>query len=275
MGASVAVTAIAVDASVFEPNSPKLVEITLPIKRLPAAWDGLRIAQLSDFHYDEDFSVIPLRKAVDVINSLKPDLIVLTGDFVTSPFFVSRRKRAGGLIDPCAQLLTKLKAILGLYACLGNHDASTDPHRIFDSLQNHQITVLKNRSIPLEKDGKRLWIAGVDDVIGGSPDMDVTLQKIPADETVVLLAHEPDYATHVSKYPVDLQLSGHSHGGQVRIPLIGAPILPELGVKYSKGLYQVGKLALYTNVGIGTVNLPVRFDCPPEITLITLKSVSS
>jgi len=274
MGASVAITAIAVDASVFEPNSPKLVEITLPIKRLPEAWDGLRIAQLSDFHYDEDFSVIPLRKAVDVINSLKPDLIVLTGDFVSAPFFASSRKKAAGLIDPCAQLLTKLKARLGLYACLGNHDVGTDPGRIFNTLQSHNIKALRNCSIPLEKDGKRLWIAGVDDVIGGSPDMDITLQKVPADEAVVLMAHEPDYATHVSKYSVDLQLSGHSHGGQVRIPLIGAPILPELAVKYPKGLYQVGNLTLYTNVGIGTVNLPVRFDCPPEITLITLKTSS-
>src|ERR1043165_6450589 len=171
MCASAAITAIAVDAAVFEPNSPKLVELTLSIKRLPAAWDGLRIAQLSDFHYDEDFSVIPLRKAVDVINTLNPDIIMLTGDFVSAPFFVSRRKKAAGLIDPCAQLLTKLKSKLGLYACLGNHDAATDPDRIFNTLQNHHITVLKNRSIPFEKDGKRVWIAGVDDVIGGSPDM--------------------------------------------------------------------------------------------------------
>ena len=284
LSASVALTAIAVDSSVLEPNSPKLVELTLPIKRLPAAWDGFRIAQLSDFHYDEDFSVVPLRKAVEVINTVKPDLIVLTGDFVTAPLFVSRRKKAdefvsrrnkaADLIDPCAQLLTKLKARLGLYACLGNHDASTDADRIFNTLQSHNITVLRNHSVPFEKEGKRLWLAGVDDVINGSPDLDITLQKIPTDEAVVLLAHEPDYATHVAKYSVDLQLSGHSHGGQVRIPFIGAPILPELGVKYSKGLYQVGKLALYTNVGIGTVNLPVRFDCPPEITLITLKSNS-
>src|SRR5262249_26924844 len=161
MGASVAITAVAVDAAVFEPNTPKLVELTLPIKRLPTAWDGLRIAQLSDFHYDENFSVIPLRKAVEVINPLKPDIIVLTGDFVSAPFFVAGRKKAAALIDPCAQLLTKLKAKLGLYACMGNHDAATDPDRIFNTLQSHNITVLKNRSMPLEKDGKRLWVAGV------------------------------------------------------------------------------------------------------------------
>ncbi len=270
-----AVTAIVADAAILEPNNPKLVQLTLPLKRLPAAWDGLRIAQLSDFHYDDDFSVVPLRKAVDVINRLQPDIIFLTGDFVSASFFVSHRKKAADVIDPCAQLLSKLKARLGLFACLGNHDAATDPSRIFNTLQSHNIKVLRNDSMPLEKDGKRLWLAGIDDVIEGKADLDLTLHKAPKDEAMILMAHEPDFATHVMKYPVDLQLSGHSHGGQVRIPFIGPPVLPELGVKYPKGLYQLGNLTLYTNVGIGTVDLPIRFDCPPEITLLTLKCSSS
>ena len=263
------------DAAVLEPNDPLLVQLTLPIKRLPAAWDGLRIAQLSDFHYDADFSVVPLRKAIETLNRLQPDLILLTGDFVTVPMFSSKRKKAADVIEPCTQLLAQLKAKIGVFACLGNHDAMTDPNRIVDVLQGHNIKVLRNRSEPLEKDGTRLWLAGVDDVIEESADLDITLQEVPADEPVVLMAHEPDFATHVAKYPVDLQLSGHSHGGQVRIPLIGAPVLPEMGVKFPKGLYQVGGLTLYTNVGIGTVRLPVRFHCPPEITLLTLKSSSS
>ncbi len=270
-----AITAVAVDAAILEPNHPRLVELTLPIRRLPAAWDGLRIAQLSDFHYDPDFSVVPLRKAVETLNHLQPDLILLTGDFVTAPFFISRKKKAANVIEPCSQLLAQLKARLGLFACLGNHDGATDPNRIVNVLRSHNIKVLRNQSMPLEKEGKRLWLAGIDDVIEGAADLDITLQKVPKDEAVVLMAHEPDFATHVAKYPVDLQLSGHSHGGQVRIPYIGAPVLPELGVKFPKGLYRIGNLTLYTNVGIGTVDLPVRFDCPPEITLITLKSSSS
>lgn len=270
-----AVTAIAADASLLEPNDPQLVQLTLPIKRLPAAWDGLRIAQLSDFHYDDYFSAVPLRKAVETLNRLQPDIILLTGDFVTVPAFSPERKKAADVIEPCTQLLAQLKAKLGVYACLGNHDAATDPDRIVRVLESHNIKVLRNHSISLEKDEKRLWLAGVDDVIEATADLDLTLQKIPADEPVVLMAHEPDFATRVAKYPVDLQLSGHSHGGQVRIPFIGAPVLPELGVKFPKGLYQVGKLTLYTNVGIGTVRLPVRFACPPEITVLTLKSSSS
>ncbi len=274
LSASVAVTAVAVDSVVLEPNDPHLVQLSIPINRLSAAWDGLRIAQLSDFHYDADFSEVPLRKAIEILNRLYPDLIVLTGDFVTAPTFSANKKRAAEAIDPCAQLLAQLKAKLGLFACLGNHDAATDPKRIIDVLQGHNIKTLRNSAEPLEKDGKRLWLAGIDDVIEGSADLDVTLQSVPAGEPVVLMAHEPDFATHVAKYPVDLQLSGHSHGGQVRIPFIGAPVLPELGMKFPKGLYQVGGLTLYTNVGIGTVRLPIRFNCPPEITLLTLKSSS-
>ena len=272
LGASVAVTAVAVDAAVLEPNDPKLVELTLPIKRLPAVWDGVRIAQLSDFHYDDTFSVVPLRKAITLINRLQPDLILLTGDFVTVPSFSGNRKRAANAIDPCAELLAEMKAKLGTFACLGNHDAATDPVRIISVLQARQIKTLRNSAEPLEKDGRRLWLAGIDDVIEGSADLDATLQKIPSDEAVVLMAHEPDFATHVAKYPIDLQLSGHSHGGQVRIPFLGAPVLPELAVKFPKGLYHMGGLTLYTNVGIGTVRVPVRFDCPPEITLFTLRA---
>ena len=275
LGASVAATAVAVDSLVLEPNDPKLVELTLPMKRLPAAWDGVRIAQLSDFHYDDTFSAVPLRKAVAVINRLQPDLVLLTGDFVTVPAFVSDKRPGARAIDPCAELLAELKSKLGSFACLGNHDVATDPARVVGVLQGRKIQLLRNAAEPLERNGKRLWLAGVDDVLEGSADLDVTLQKIPSDEPVVLMAHEPDFATHVAKHSVDLQLSGHSHGGQVRIPFFGAPVLPQLAQKFPKGLYHIGGLTLYTNVGIGTVVLPVRFDCPPEIALFTLKAVNS
>ncbi len=275
LSASFAATSIAVDSALLEPNDPHLIELALPIKRLPVAWDGLRIAQLSDFHYDDDFSVVPLRKAVAVVDRLYPDLVLLTGDFVTAPAFSTNKKKAAAVVEPCAQLLAQLKAKIGIFACLGNHDASTDPNRIVSVLQAHGIKTLRNQADPLEKDGKRLWLAGTDDVLEGSADMDITLKKVPASEPILLMAHEPDFATHVARYPVDLQLSGHSHGGQVRVPFMGAPVLPKLGMKYPKGLYRVGGLTLYTNAGIGTVRLPIRFCCPPEITLLTLRSSSS
>ena len=118
---------------------------------------------------------------------------------------------------------------LGILAVLGNHDVDTGAAHIIDVLHSHAIPVLRNRSVSLVREGKRLWLAGVDDVLQGTPDLEQALEGIPPAEPVVLLAHEPDWADDVARYPVDLQLSGHSHGGQICLPLIGAPYLPELG----------------------------------------------
>ncbi len=260
------------DGTIFEANRPQLVSIEVFLARLAEAWDGFRIAQLSDFHYDEYFSVIPIRKAVDIINGLHPDLVVLTGDFVTFPIGKSRHAsaRRPKAIEPCAQLLAKLHANSEILAVLGNHDLGAD--HVMAVLQSHGISVLRNRSVPLEREGKRLWLCGVDDVLIGKPDLRLALKGIGPDEPVILLAHEPDWADYVSRYPVDLQLSGHSHGGQIRLPLIGPPFLPLLARKYPWGLRQIGSLALYTNAGIGTIDIPMRLNCPPEVTLITLRS---
>jgi len=123
----------------------------------------------------------------------------------------------------------------------------------------------------IEVNGARFWLAGVNDVLGGTANLGTTLQGIAGGDATVLLAHEPDYADRVATFPVDLQLSGHSHGGQIRIPLLLNLYLPELGRKYVWGLYKIGGLTLYTNAGLGTVNLPIRLNCPPEITLLTLR----
>jgi predicted MPP superfamily phosphohydrolase len=276
-GAALGTLAVAGDGTFFEADWPQLVSIELRLPRLPDSWDGVRIAQMSDFHYDDYFSVVPLRRAIDIVNGLQPDLVVLTGDFVTSRGMRSRVtsvrevKAATKAIEPCAQLLAQMHAGSGILAVLGNHDVDCDSAHIVEVLQAHNIPVLRNRSVPFERDGKRLWISGVDDVLVGKPKLELTLKGIPLDEPVVLLAHEPDWADHVAKYPVDLQLSGHSHGGQIRIPFLGPPFLPPLARKYPWGLRQIGRLALYTNVGIGTIEIPMRLGCPPEVTLITLR----
>lgn len=266
--------AMAAESAIVEPNHPKLVRIEVPLARLPEAWDGIRIAQVSDFHYDEHFSVVPIRKAIDMVNGLDADLVVLTGDFVTVPLFkkyLGGSKRAARFIEPCASLLAQVHARRGVLAILGNHDAVSDPHRITEALQAKGITVLRNRAIPFEEGEQRLWLAGLDDVLERQSDLELTLRPVPRTEPVVLLAHEPDVANAVSHYPVDLQLSGHSHGGQVRFPVVGPPYLPPLGRKYPRGLHRIRGLTLYTNIGIGTIRLPVRFWCPPEVTLITLR----
>ena len=229
------------------------------------------IALLSDFHYDPYFSVHPLHAAIPMVNDLHPHLIVFTGDFVSVPDF-GDEKKAAFAAEPCARLLRQMTAPLGLWAVLGNHDDNTDPQYVTRALEAESIRVLANRSVPIEPGGGRFWLAGVNDVIGATADLTATLRTVPRDEAVVLLAHEPDFADEACRFPIDLQLSGHSHGGQVRLPFLPPLYLPEMARKYMWGTYQVGPLPLYTNAGLGTVTVPVRLNCPPEITLLTLHS---
>jgi uncharacterized protein len=259
-----------------ESKYPQVTRLEIPLARLPRAFDGFTIVQLSDFHYEHRFSATPIRKAVEIVNGLHPDLIVLTGDFVTVPVVVEGNvRRFAEAAEPCARILQDLKAPMGRFAILGNHDAGSDPVRVTRALREHGLPVLMNRSVPLQRGKDRIWLAGIDDVLEGRPDIALALQNIPPAETTILLAHEPDFADEVSVTPVDLQLSGHSHGGQVWIPGIGAPWLPPLGRRYPRGLYKVRNLTLYTNFGLGTIRMPVRINCPPEITLITLRAKSA
>ncbi|MGA8491690.1 MAG: metallophosphoesterase [Terriglobales bacterium] len=266
--------ALGEDIVILEPNRPILRAVEVELARLPTAFDGFTIAQLSDFHYDER-SAVPIKAAVEIVNSLHPDLVVLTGDFVTVPPFHRRfhsAKRATEAAEPCADLLSQLRARLAILSVLGNHDVESDPRRITEILDSRGLPVLRNRSIPIEQAGSRIWLSGLDDVWEGDPDIQGTLRRVPNDEPVVLLVHEPDYADKAVRYSIDLQLSGHSHGGQIWLPGIGAPWLPALARKYPRGIYRIGPLTLYTNMGLGTIRLPIRLNCRPEVTLFTLRS---
>jgi predicted MPP superfamily phosphohydrolase len=257
----------------FEPNQPRLLRVEIALARLDAAFDGFTIAQLSDFHYDHRFSVVPIRKAVEIVNRVRPHLVVLTGDFVTVPFFNEHRKAAAAsTAAPCAELLGRLNPSIAKFAILGNHDVGSDPALITQALREQGIPVLKNGSLPIEQGNARLWLAGIDDALVGHPDLGRALKHVPGGEPVVLLAHEPDFGDETAQHRVDLQLSGHSHGGQIWIPGLGAPWLPPLGRKYPRGTYRLGDLIVYTNIGIGTIRAPIRFNCPPEVTLFTLRS---
>ena len=271
-GAVAAAGAAAFGADGFaQSNHPHLVDIEISLARLPEAFDGFRLVQLSDFHYEEHFSAVPIGKSISIVNGLRPDLIVLTGDFVTVPILErpASLRAAAATAEPCAALLRDLQA--PKYAILGNHDAIASPGRIVRALQDVKIPVLRNQSVPIERGRDRIWLAGIDDLLRGMPDMSATLANIPEKEMTILLAHEPDFADDAALSPVDLQLSGHSHGGQIWIPGIGAPWLPPMARRYPRGLNKVGDLTVYTNIGIGTIRAPIRINCPPEITLITLR----
>jgi len=261
-----------------EADRPYLVRLEIPLRRLPPAFDGFTIAQLSDFHYDPYFSVKPNRIGVDVVNGLKPDLIVLTGDFVSVPFIETNaaiKQEIDQNMVPCGDLLAQLRAPNPLIAVLGNHDHGTDPKAITAILEGHGVKVFRNQSLPIERNGSRLWLAGVDSASAKAAHIDPTLKAVPPNEATVLLCHEPDFADTAAKHPVDLQLSGHSHGGQILFPLVGALYYPKLGRKYRRGLRKIGNTTLYVNCGIGTVGVPIRRNCPPEITLITLRAGES
>jgi len=146
------------------------------------------------------------------------------------------------------------------------------------ALTANGITMLTNASVPIERNGSRIWLAGVDDPLQGGPDPEVAIPvaiRNVANEPILLMCHAPDYADELLEHPagkaVDLMFSGHTHGGQVRLPLVGALSLPMMGLKYVEGWFRIGSLQLYVNRGIGTVGLPFRLNCPPEITIFMLR----
>jgi hypothetical protein len=247
----------------------EIVYLTIKLPRLPDAFAGMKIVQISDFHFQEYTEAIFLDAIVRKVNETAADLVVLTGDFVsTKPL---PRHFSIGMGYSCAEHLSRLTCPLR-YAILGNHDCLVSAHAITDALHTHGIPVLANSFVPLERNGQRVWLAGIKDVLEDKPDLDAALPAGRSQqEPVILLAHEPDYVDSAVGRRVDLVLSGHTHGGQILIPLLPPLFLPDLGIKYVHGLFRLGDgMQLYVNRGIGAVTLPFRFRCQPEITVITL-----
>lgn len=250
-------------------------EYSIPLARVPDAFRGMRIAQISDIHYLQYTESYFVRDIVDHVNRLKPDMVLMTGDFVTygpSPFSgESERVFALRHAPECASILSAIQCPLR-YASLGNHDEEVNGPAIAGILQEHGLPCLVNTAVPLERDGKRLWVVGLGSVSkqDSKPDQAIPGSAIRDKEAMIVLAHEPDILPEIAKYNADLMLSGHTHGGQVRIPFMRPMFLPEYGRIYIEGWFQHGPTHLYVNRGIGTIAAPVRFNCPPEITVFTL-----
>lgn len=230
------------------------------LRRLPKALDGLRIVHLSDLHYGPLANLEHLKRAVEAANDLRPDLIALTGDYIS-------HDRA--YAAPCAELVGHLRARYGVYAVLGNHDHWTDAALISDLFRAEGIRMLVNEGMRLDIDDSSFWLAGVDDKMVGLEDLPLALAGSVDGEFKLVLAHNPIILRRAARAGVDLVLSGHTHGGQVTLrsekSRTGRPRRRLL-----RGLARSGNTQIYVSRGLGTVVLPIRYGCPPEVSLLEL-----
>ncbi|MBI5030372.1 MAG: metallophosphoesterase [Chloroflexi bacterium] len=248
----------------IEPNNLVVENVPVRLSRLPKTLNGLTVGFLSDLHIFAPVSPEHIARAVQMLMQRNPDLVVLGGDYVTG---------SADAASSCADVLAQLRAPLGVYALLGNHDYWVgNTQHIVAQFTRVGIRVLRNESVKLGNETERFYLVGLDDVWEEHVDLSV-LANIPADACTIVAVHEPDFATELAKLGIDLQISGHSHGGQVRLPFIGAPQLPYLGTKYPIGLQRVGEFTqIYTSRGVGMIYPAVRFNCPPEVTVLKLQS---
>jgi predicted MPP superfamily phosphohydrolase len=249
-------------AALTEPFRLTVEHHQIRLRRLPRELDGFRIVQLSDLHHSPFTSREQIERAIATANSLQPDIVALTGDYVS-------KERA--YAAPCAELLGELRPRHGVFAVLGNHDHWTDAALITDLFRAEGITVLINQGMRFEKNGAAFWLAGVDDTMVGLEDLPLALAGASEQEFKLLLAHNPIILRKAARAGVDLVLSGHTHGGQVSLrserSASGRPRRRLL-----KGLARRGETQIYVTRGLGTVVLPVRFGCPPEVSLLELRT---
>lgn len=257
--------------SIFlEPIWFDITEVSLTLPRLPKTFNGYKILQISDIHAGEQFMPDHLEEVVEKILELKPDIVLITGDFVySSPLMTDE------ILNETRILLSQLSESIPVFAVMGNHDHWWDVTRVREMLANANIKELANDFFTIQKNADMLHLCGVDDFYERKSKLEPILARLPEAGCAILMAHEPDFADKSSAVErFDLQVSGHSHGGQVVIPFLGALVLPNYGRKYPSGLYKIGKMYQYTNRGLGMVFPYVRFMCRPEITVFTLNSPS-
>jgi predicted MPP superfamily phosphohydrolase len=254
-------------ARYIEPKQIKRESHIISHKKIPKGFSGMKMVQFSDTHVGHHFEKKDLENVVKKINDEQPDVVLFTGDLMDDPLNYPQA-------DHLTSILHKIKAPHGKFSIFGNHDHGGYGTEIYEEIMVASgFTVLKNENTFIELiDNSRIYIAGVDDLMLGRPDFRSTLNGIPEDAYSILLAHEPDAAKEISEeFHASLQLSGHSHGGQVQLPFIGPLITPPLGTKYYEGFYQLNDLTLYVNRGLGTTRQPYRFLAPPEITVFTFE----
>ena len=254
-------------ARILEPRWLDVTTHTVAIPGLASTLDGYRIAQLSDIHFSKYVGPEHLTWALHQVQAADVDALVLTGDYVSDD-----ARRAADLVEPLVAFDRPI------FAVVGNHDYWTDLAMVRRYLELAGAHVLTNTARQV---AGGLWLAGIDDWWSGNPSLPAALTDVPAHATTILLAHEPDFFDQVitQQAPIALQLSGHSHGGQIRLPMLQAdpagqhsyaPILPRFGCRYPIGLRTIDGRAVYTNRGLGVWPIPLRLNCRPEVTIFTL-----
>jgi predicted MPP superfamily phosphohydrolase len=262
---------------------PRWLEVTrreVALPRLPPALDGLRIAHLSDFHLSPSVSTAFLHHCVRTATREQPDLALITGDYGT---------RSGRSMAHVTPVLSGLRARQGVFAILGNHDHAASPDKVERAIEVAGVRCLRNEAVRLRSCGEDLWLVGIDSLHTRQYQVPKrlyravtrkmqaylrhSLQDVDPNAFRILLAHSPDIIPDAREAQIDLVLSGHTHGGQVRFPIVGATVCPSrFGTRYAAGLYREGDTALYVTRGLGTVRLPIRFLCRPELAILTLRA---
>jgi hypothetical protein len=244
-------------------DETRQIEVTrqrIRVRQLASALNGFTIAQLSDIHHSAFVEADYIAHAVSLVNQLAPDLIVLTGDYVS---------HSRSYISGCAEVLGDLRARAGVYAVVGNHDLWTSASAIETAFRKRGIEMLRNTHTRVRTGGDEFTLIGIDDLTLGEDDLQAAVRGVGGKHPKVLLSHNPNIIWQAAEAQIDLVLSGHTHGGQINLPSWrrrARRFWP-----YLRGHGQLGQTQIYVNRGLGTVIVPVRFKCPPEITLIELK----
>lgn len=248
----------------LEPDQITVEQVALALPRLPHAFEGLRLVQISDLHLGEHISAEHLHAVIDRVNAQNADVVAITGDYI--------HHNARPIADQIIPVLQRIQAREAVVGVMGNHDHWAGARVVREVVAAGNVLDLRNDVRTLRRGSDELHLCGLDDFTERISNLDQVLDRLPPTGGAVLLVHEPDYAD-ISALTgrFDLQISGHSHGGQVRLPGIGPLVLPRYGQKYPNGHYTIGTMQLYTNRGIGLISPPVRFNCPPEITVFTLQ----
>ncbi len=254
----------------MDSNWLKVETVRLTIARLPSAFSGFRVAQISDIHMGGWMNLDRFQYVADRVLAQKPDVLLITGDFLFGHRFTKASRRA---LNDLGKVLSPLAASIPSFAVLGNHDYWTSREGVREMLCRSGVTDLTNTVFTLRRAGGNLHLCGLDDIHHGDVRLDEVVAQLGEEDAAILLVHEPDFAdVSAATGKFDLQVSGHTHGGQIVIPFYGPPVLPASGRKYPSGLYKVGNMFQYTNRGVGVDRMPIRFNCPAELTLFELNS---